>query len=300
MRKIFVLGSLNIDLSINCDKFPLSGETVIGKNFISNPGGKGANQAVAAAKMGGNVIMLGAVGNDFFGKKIKKNISAFHVNNTYIMTKEGATGVAIIVVNNGDNRIVLDSGANYQYNYADFEKTLTKRANPGDYFITQLENRVDVVSDGLKLAKKLGMITVLNPAPAFKLNDEIYKNCDYIIPNEAESRVLSNLYDDNTEEVIKYFLSKGVKNVIITLGEKGCVYTSNQNIKYLKAVDTKAIDTTAAGDTFIGALVAKLSDGCNLEDAINFANLASAITITRQGAQQSIPTKSEVEEYNNK
>lgn len=297
MKKIFVLGSLNIDLSISCELFPISGQTVIGKDFFANPGGKGANQAVAAAKAGGNVIMLGAIGNDFFGKQLKSNLKKSKINDKYIVTKKCPTGVAVIIINNQNNRIVLDSGANYCYEYDDFEKTMIKLAKPGDYFVTQLENRTDVVKAGLILAKKLGMVTVLNPAPAFSLDDQILKNCDYFIPNENESYLISGLYNEKMEHLIQYFLMKGIKNVIITLGEKGCAFNNGDQVDYIKARETNVIDTTAAGDTFIGFVVAKLAENYNLEMALQYANIASAIAITRQGAQQSIPTKNEVEEY---
>jgi ribokinase len=297
MKKIFILGSLNIDLSISCDLFPIPGETVIGKDFFSNPGGKGANQAVAAAKAGGNVIMLGAVGKDSFGKQLKNNLKKVKVNTKYVVTKECPTGVAIIVVNDKNNRIILDTGANYCYEYADFERILMKLAKPGDYLITQLENKIEVVKEGLALAKKLKMITVLNPAPALPLDDQILQNCDYFIPNENESYVISNLHSQKIEDLVEYFLNKGVKNVIITLGEQGCVFNDGSKVNYMKAKKVNVVDTTAAGDTFIGSLVAKLAENNSLESALNYANVASAIAITRQGAQQSIPTKKEVEEY---
>ncbi|MDD3348317.1 MAG: ribokinase [Bacilli bacterium] len=297
MKKIFVLGSLNIDLSIGCDYFPIPGETVIGRDFISNPGGKGANQAVAAAKAGATVIMLGAVGNDFFGKLLKKNLQKYNINNHHVVVKNCPTGVAIIIINDQNNRIVLDSGANYQYEYADFAKILTKLAKPGDYFVTQLENRIDVVKAGLALAKKLEMVTVLNPAPAFLLDDHLLNSCDYIIPNENESYILSNLNNEKVEKLIKYFLGKGIKNVIITLGEKGCAFSNGDKVNYVEAKKTIVVDTTAAGDTFIGSLVAKLAENCDLETAVNYANVASALAITRQGAQQSIPTRQEVEKH---
>ncbi len=297
MKRIFVLGSLNIDLSISCNLFPVSGETVIGKDFFSNPGGKGANQAVAAAKAGGNVIMLGAVGNDSFGKQLKKNLKKVKINDKYVVKKEGPTGVAVIIIHDQNNRIILDTGANYCYEYVDFEKILTKLAKPGDYLITQLETKIEVVKKGLVLAKKLGMTTILNPAPALPLDDQILENCDYFIPNENESYVVSNNHSKKIEDLFEYFLNKRIKNVIITLGEQGCAFNDGDKVNYMKAKKVNVVDTTAAGDTFIGSLAAKLAENNSLEVALNYANVASAIAITRQGAQQSIPTKKEVEEY---
>ncbi len=299
MKKIFILGSINIDLSIKCDKFPIVGETVIGNNFIANTGGKGANQAVAVSKIGGDVTFFGATGNDFWGKELKNSLINDHVNCKYLLTKDCSSGIAIIIVNEGNNRIIIDSGANYQYEFDDFSEILKKEANPGDIFITQLENRLDVVEKGLKLAKSLEMITILNPAPVQPLNDGIYENVDYLIPNEIESFSLAgfDLNLDNIEKVFDYFVSKMVKNVIITLGKKGCAYYNQGKISFVKAIDVKAIDTTAAGDTFIGAFAVKLMETNNIKLAVEYANYASALTITKPGAQQAIPTKAQIEAF---
>jgi ribokinase len=297
MRKIFILGSINIDLCIKCDKFPVAGETVIGKNFIANTGGKGANQAVAVAKTGGNATFFGATGNDFWGIELKRSLLNNHVDCQHLLTKSCSSGVAVIIINEGNNRIILDSGANYQYEFEDFSEILKREANPGDFFVTQLENRLDVVEKGLRLAKSLGLVTILNPAPAQSLNDIIYANVDYLIPNEIEGFTLAGIDLDltNIAKVFAYFLSKNVKNVIITLGKNGCAYLHQGDIKFVKAIEVNAVDTTAAGDTFIGAFAVKLMETNDIEEAVKYANYASALTTTIQGAQQAIPTKAQIE-----
>lgn len=296
-RKIFIMGSLNMDLSITCDKFPVIGQTIIGKDFISNPGGKGANQAIAISKIGGNAIMLGAVGNDSFGEKLITNLNNNNVNCKYICKKDDSTGIAIIILENGDNRIILDSGANYQYEYEDFASILIKEARPNDILVTQLETRVDVVEKCLKLAKSMGLVTILNPAPACKINDDIYNYLDFIIPNESEAQLLSNInFTDDYSLICKFFLEKGVKNVIITLGEKGSFYSNEKDSQLIESIKTNVVDTTAAGDTFIGAFTAMYCK-VGIIDALKFATYASSLTITKHGAQQAIPTYEEVLSY---
>lgn len=298
MKNIFVLGSLNMDLSISCDRLPVAGETLIGGGFISNSGGKGGNQAVAASKLGGKVTMLGAVGKDVFGCKLIKSLADYGVNTKYIVKKDCSSGVAVIVVEN-DNRIILDSGANYELKFADFEDALRKKARKGDIFITQLETPLEVVESGLVLAKSLEMVTILNPAPAAELSDKILSNVDYVIPNESEAEMLTktNYNSNNVDEIIFSLLKLKVNNVIMTLGDKGCAYYDGKQVVRVQAKKVDAVDTTAAGDTFIGAFAAKLAVGESIEKALEFSNAASALTVTRKGAQQAIPTLNEVNDF---
>lgn len=289
-----------MDISIDTDIFPKEGETVIGKGFITNPGGKGANQAVAAAKQGAEVVMLGAVGNDFYGEKLVDSLKTNAVNTEYITTKEHSTGVAVIILNKGKNRIIIASGANYKYSFNDYKKVLQNNAKEGDYFITQLETDIDNVIEGIKYAKSLNMKVALNPAPAAKLPIDIYKHIDIIIPNECEAEYLTGIAPhskSNIEKIVEDFLLKGVKNVIITLGNKGCVYNDNSSIKYYPIVDSPVVDTTGAGDAFIGALCVELSKNNELNEAIEYATVCSAITVSRMGAQQAIPDRSEIEAF---
>lgn len=298
MKNIFVLGSLNMDLSISCDRLPVAGETLIGGGFISNSGGKGGNQAVAASKLGGKVTMLGAVGKDVFGCKLIKSLADYGVNTKYVVKKDCSSGVAVIVVEN-DNRIILDSGANYELKLADFEDALRKKARKGDILITQLETPLEVVESGLELAKSLEMVTILNPAPAAELTDKILSNVDYVIPNESEAEMLTktNYNSNNVDEIIFSLLKLKVNNVIMTLGDKGCAYYDGKQVVRVQAKKVDAVDTTAAGDTFIGAFAAKLAVGESIEKALEFSNAASALTVTRKGAQQAIPTLNEVNDF---
>jgi ribokinase len=266
MNKIFVMGSLNMDLSISSDVFPKEGETLIGYNFITNPGGKGANQAVAASKLGAKVIMLGAVGNDFYGKELIKNLAKNKIKTKYVKTIDGSTGVAVIVVNKGQNRIILDSGVNFKYDFEDYKNILKKEAKTGDYFITQLETKIENVVKGINFAKQLGLITIFNPAPAYELPLDIYKSIDYLICNETEAFILTDISPDNEQNILKImekFINLGVKNVIITLGKNGSVYF-DKGIQYIPAIDVKVVDTTGAGDTYIGAVAVELKKGSKL------------------------------------
>lgn len=295
MKNIFVLGSLNMDLSIFCDRLPQAGETILGDGFLCNGGGKGANQAVAASKLGGKVKMLGAVGNDVFGLKLVKGLKKYRVDVKNVLKKNTSTGVAVIVVEK-DNRIILDSGANYAVKFEEVEQRLTKQAKEGDYLIVQLEIPFSVVEKTLILAKKLKMVTLLNPAPAARLSENMLSSVDYLIPNETEAELLTGIsYNgENIKEICNNLLQKKVKNVIITLGDKGCVYCNGSDYLAVASKKVAAVDTTAAGDTFIGAFAAQLSRGDNVQNALTFANTAASITVTRKGSQQAIPSLAEV------
>ncbi|MDD4833045.1 MAG: ribokinase [Clostridia bacterium] len=299
MSRIFVLGSMNTDFSICCDKMPMRGETVVGRDFFISSGGKGANQAVAATKLGGSAVMLGAVGNDIFAEKIIKSISDYGVDARYIQKKNVSTGVAIITIENNDNRIIIDGGANNLVVENDFRQILIDNAEKGDILVTQLEIPIETVSATLETAKSIGMITILNPAPAKKLSENIYKYCDYLIPNETEAAILSGIsvIDTNYQKIRNYFIKLGVKNVIITLGKDGCVFCNKEEIRHLAAIPVKVADTIAAGDTFIGAYATALTEGKDDAAALNFSLRASALTVTKHGAQQSIPTKSELDNF---
>lgn len=302
MKKIFVLGSINIDLCINCERFPVAGETVIGKGFLVNTGGKGANQAVAVAKAGGQALFLGATGTDAWAGKLRSNLIRYGVNCRYLLEKEGTSGIAVIIIINGDNRIIIDPGANHRFGFADFSEVLRRKAGPGDVFISQLEIPLGVVEKALALAKELGMVTILNPAPAQPLGDALYRTVDYLIPNEIEAFALAGFEFDleKLPRVFEFFYSKGVKNVIITLGKNGSAYYENGKVVVIPAPAVKAVDTTAAGDTFVGAFAVRMLKTGNLQDSILFANHAAALTVTRYGAQQAIPDRGVIEAFLNK
>ncbi len=294
---IYVLGSVNMDLVFNLPYMPVGGETLRSDAFNTFCGGKGANQAVAGAKLGAKIEMIGKVGSDSYGEAMKKNLEAFGVGTQFVKVSEGSSGLALILVENGQNRIILDGGANYRMTCADIDEGL-KGAKAGDILIAQLEMPLSVVAYALKKAKEKGMTTFLNPAPACELTDDIYSNIDIIAPNETETKILTGVDPVDIVHIalaVKKFYSKGVKNVIITLGARGAAVSHEMNITEIDALKVKVVDTTAAGDTFVGAVCNRLEKGWDIVEACRFANCASSITVQRAGAAISIPTIEEVE-----
>lgn len=283
---IFIVGSLNMDLCIETPYMPKEGETITGSGFMTNGGGKGANQAAAAAKLGGNVAMCGAVGCDLFGETLIKNLSAAGADVSHIKKcNDASTGIAVIVITGGNNRIILDKGANALLTEADIDEFL-KTAEEGDIYLTQLENPIDIIGYGLKQAKAKGMFTILNPAPANKDISAYFNYVDLITPNETELEIFGGkdaLFD------------AGIKKIVTTLGSRGYEIADKTSAKIYPCIKVKAVDTTAAGDTLCGGLAVGLSEGMKLEEACAFGSKAASIACTRKGAQQSIPTRKEVE-----
>lgn len=302
MKKIYVSGSINMDLVIKTNTFPKEGMTVMGKDFMTNPGGKGANQAVAIAKSKGIAKMIGAVGTSF-GNELLDTLKQYGVNTDNVKEFSSvSSGIAVIVISDNDNRIILDSGANGLVTINQIDEAL-QDATIGDYFLTQLEIPVNVVEQSIKFAKEKGLVTILNPAPAQKVNEEVFKHLDYFIPNQSECEFYTGIYPKTIEEATqaaKILLDKGVKNIIITLGTLGAIFVNNDTSEYVKAYTVKAIDTTAAGDTFVGYTVSSLAKGAQIKEAIRLANLASSITVQKEGAQQAIPTLEEIIEHEKK
>lgn len=288
MKKIIIVGSLNTDLVINAPYAPVGGETLMGSGFMINSGGKGANQACACAKLGGEAYMCGCVGNDSFGRELTDNLNSVGVNTDFIRRVDNTpSGVAVIVVTNGENRIIIDSGANGYLSCEDIDKVL-EIATQGDIYLTQLENPIDVIGYGLKRAKEKRLFTVLNPAPA---NADILKYAQYvdiITPNETESEILGGK---------ESLFAQGIKTVITTLGSRGFEIATQGEAKVYPCIKITPVDTTAAGDTACGGLCAMLSQGTELTEAMKFGSLAASIACTRAGAQKSIPTKEEVDSY---
>lgn len=296
MKKVVVVGSINMDLVTRCKRAPKGGETLFGEEFSQVPGGKGANQAVAIGKLGTNVIMLGKIGKDSFGKDMLVSMEKNGVNIQHIEEGEKATGIAkIIVEESGQNRILVVAGANSEVDkeYVDRHLAAIKES---DIVVTQLEIPIETVEYTLKKAKEFGKITILNPAPARGLSDEIIKNSDFIIPNESELALITGMAVETEEEIKKAgkkLLDMGVKNLIITLGSKGSLHLNRDKCEFHSTYKVKAIDTTAAGDSFIGGVVRELN-GDNISEAIEFGTKVSAIAVTKKGAQTSIPTIEEV------
>lgn len=293
MSKVIVFGSMNMDLSIESDHMPQLGETVLGGNFITNPGGKGGNQAVAAAKLGATVVMLGAVGQDMFGDQVIASLAAQGVKCDRIeRTALAPTGVAIITRVQGDNFITVDSGANFATTAEDVCMTIDAIAEGGDVLLCQLECDFDATMTALRYAHERGLHTVINPAPARSLPDEIMPFLDLVVVNENECESLTGIYPEDeisTRAAMDTLIAKGVGSVAVTLGERGSMVLSN-GIFYLSIPpEIDAIDTTCAGDTYIGALVAGYARGLTMEAALELATIASSHATTMIGAQQSIP-----------
>ncbi len=295
--KIFVVGSLNMDLVIKAPYMPENGVTMHGEGFMTNPGGKGANQAAAIGKLGGNVYMVGCVG-DAFGDELKNTLAKYGVHTDYIEKVRGASsGIAVILVVDGDNRIILDAGANGKVSTTLIDKALAN-AERGDYLVTQLEIEQDMVAYALKSAKEKGMHTILNPAPAAKVSEEILAHSDFFIPNQSEAEFYTGIYPEDeasAQKCAEELAKSGVKNIVITMGGEGSACVCGGNYEHVNCFPAKAVDTTAAGDTYVGALVTKLAEGASMREAMTFASKAASITVQRRGAQQSIPYRNEVD-----
>lgn len=287
MRKIFVVGSINTDLVIKAPYIPQKGETLTGEGFFTAHGGKGANQAVAAARLGGDVIMCGCVGDDGFGKDAVESFKADGIDTQYVRVVENTpSGTAVIIVVDGDNRIILDKGANGCLTEQDIDNAL-KNAQEGDIYLTQLENPIEVIGYGMKKAREKGMFVVLNPAPANVEIEPYLGYCDLITPNETEVELLGG----------REKLLKKVNTLLVTLGGDGFEIVTQSSRRQYPCIKIMPIDTTAAGDTLCGGLVAMLSKGETLLEAAQFGSLAASIACTRAGAQPSIPTIEEMDLY---
>lgn len=300
-KKILVVGSANTDLVISADHFPLPGETMFGHSFMTNHGGKGANQAVAAARLKGKTAFIGKVGNDQFGKSTIAMLQKEGIDVTALtVTDQAPSGVAIITtITNGENSIVLDSGANGMLSAADIQAA-EPLFKDGAIVLMQLETPVEALIEAAALGKKYGAYVVLNPAPAPKkpLPEELLRNIDLLIPNETEASYISGVAvkdEESTVLAIKEIQKLGVKDVIITVGSKGVCACIDGKLINVPTFKVQAVDTTAAGDTFCGALCVALSEGKPLEEAIRFGNRAASISVTRRGAQMSMPYLSEID-----
>ena len=298
MAGIAVVGSINTDISIQVGKMPKLGETVRGENYRVSCGGKGANQAIAAAHFSKNVSMIGLAGNDAYADLCISNLKNNGVDCRGVGVEQTNTGVAMITVAGGDNMIILNDGANALVDI-DYIKENEHLIDNAEYVIFQLEIPLVTVFEAIRYVKSLGKKVVLNPAPIYEIPDDIYENIDIFILNEHEaSSVLGyEVNVRNATEAVKGICFKGAKQVVITLGSDGCVYNNGSDISSREALKVNAIDTTAAGDTFIGAFCACLLNEKSLDEAVEFATFASAITVSRAGAADSIPFLEEVESY---
>ncbi len=300
MNKVLVIGSSNTDMVVKTDRFPKDGETVLGGTFLMNPGGKGANQAVAAARLGANVTFVTKVGNDVFGKQALEGFIKEGIDTSLVKIDENTmSGVALITVNGkGENNIVVASGANMNLLPADLDIEFEKAMILADIVVVQLEIPMETVEFIVEKAKKLGKKLILNPAPAAALSDKALDGLYLITPNQSEAEMLVGT-DFTDEDPLRRSADmlrlKGVQNVIFTLGEKGAYFSNKITNQNFDTPRVKVIDTTAAGDIFNGALAVALSNGKDWEQAIPFAMKAAAISVSKMGAQASAPTLAEVE-----
>jgi len=300
MGKICVTGSLNMDLVIHTPKLPVMGETVIGSGFMTIPGGKGANQAIAAARLGGDVTMIGHVGDDAFGNSLKQNLQVNGVDVRHVkIMRNIPTGIAVIVIKDGDNFIILDPGANFTITAKDIIEA-ENVIRESDILLLQMEIPQEAIEQAVDIAKQYGVKVLLNPAPARNMPDNFLAKVDVFIPNESECELITGMAlksINDAGEAVKYLRGKGIDQVIVTLGSRGVVYNNGNQILHKPAHKVTVVDTTAAGDSFTGALAVALTDGKSIDEAVDFANAAGALTVMKMGAQTSLPYKQEVEEF---
>ena len=300
-KTIVVLGSLNMDLVVRARRAPAGGETLPGQAFYTIPGGKGANQALAVSRLGGRAVMIGRVGGDGFGEQMRQNLANADVDTHFLRQEMGETsGVALIVVeDNGENRIIVVPGANGLVNREDVEAAQDVIRSAG-LLVMQFEIDLGVVNYAAELAFRQALPVLLNPAPPYAVSDELLQKVTYLVLNEHEAEQITGLKvndPQSAEAAARVLQHRGARTVILTLGGQGLVAISADQVYHLPAYPVEVVDTTAAGDAFIGGLTVSLMQGMSLPGALEFASAAGALTVTRLGAQTSIPTRQEVLDF---
>lgn len=298
---ICIVGSVNVDLIFRTPRLPRAGETLAGKSFQRCFGGKGANQAVTAARMGACVTMVARVGADPFGSQAVQNLTDHGIDVAHVLTDEHRpTGLASIAVDEtGVNTIIVVGGANEGLSPED-----VRRATPGiteaTVLVGQLETPIDATLEAFRLAKDAGMMTVLNPAPAAALPPELLQRTDLLVPNESELEMLTGRVIRGVEDAkaaARQLLAWGPRTVVTTLGDRGALVVEPESTEYIRAIRVKAIDTSGAGDVFIGTLAAMLAEERDLAESVRWANAAAALSVTRHGTQTSCPRRDEVQRF---
>jgi len=302
--KIAVVGSSNMDLVVKSKRIPAVGETILGGDFIMVPGGKGANQAVAAAKLGAEVYFIAKLGNDVFAEQSLDNFKKETVNTKHVIqTGEAPSGVALIMVDDeGNNLIVVAPGANQTLLPADVKRAESDIASCGAV-VAQLEVPLETIEFAAKMANNLKVPFVLDPAPARELSLELLSMVDVLTPNETEAQILTGIEvtdEESARAASKSLLERDIKAVILTLGGKGFLLADNEGARYVSAQKVDAVDSTAAGDAFTGSLAVGIAENKALLDAALFANYVAALSVTKMGAQSSMPTLQEVKSFMNR
>lgn len=303
MKRIVVIGSSNTDMVVKAPRLPAAGETVLGGEFMMNAGGKGANQAVAAARYGGRVSFVARVGDDMFGRQTLEAMRGDGIDTSYVaVDREHASGVALISVNaEGENSIVVASGANMALGREDIDRAAGEIC-AADVVLMQLEVPVSTVAYAAEVAAAAGVPVILNPAPAptEPLGAELLSRLEAITPNRSEAARISGIEVTDigsARRAAEAIHAMGVRNVIITLGGEGSLVYDGVHFEHVEAVRVEAVDTTAAGDTFNGVLACCMAEGRTLAEAARMAGVAAAISVTRMGAQSAAPTRAEVEAF---
>ncbi len=302
MKQILVLGSLNIDLVQRVPRLPRPGETLRGGDLQIFVGGKGANQACAAARTGGNAAMAGLVGNDVFASRLLQALRDAGVNTAQVSAADAASGSALIaVLPHGENAIVISPGANGKVS-VEFAQNAVVNLQRGDFLLCQLEIPLPAVEAAMKTAHERGVVTILDPAPAAELSDDLLRSVSILTPNQTEAAFLTGASKTpenraEAEQAAQELQRRGARTVMIKMGEQGCLIADASSAMIAAGFRVEVVDTTAAGDTFNGALATALTEGASLSEAARFANAAAALSVTKPGAIPSLPTRAQVEQF---
>ena len=297
MKRVYCLGSINVDVSVLTGVFPMKGETVHGDSFHLGIGGKGMNEAIAIHRAGGDLHFLAKIGNDAFGGLARSSLKKLEGADLHVLENGSSTGMASIILHEDDNRIIVIGGANLEIDEEEVSCFL-ESAQEGDIFVTALENNLSAIAFALKLAREKGMITILNPSPIKPMNKELLSLVDYLVVNEGEGRKIMGLVQkEETIASIDTFVPFGLKGIVMTLGDKGVAYFDQEHSFALPGQKVEVVDTVGAGDTFLGYFASSLASGLAIEENLGLAVKASALAVTKMGASDSIPTKEEVVRY---